>query len=90
MEGIAFLEGPHPVIGLFASSPNEFRNFLRESCDAHRLRNGELGPKDNLVRVWDSKTPKSPITITNKGIRITSHEWDLRRSWASGLHHPFT
>jgi hypothetical protein len=63
-----------PVTALLASSPNLFRNFSEKYCDN--------GPRDNLIRVWDSQSPRNPITLNNKGIQITSRVQDLRRSWA--------
>jgi len=67
----------NPVRGLFASSPNEFRNFLHRPY-APLLGQSELGMQDNLVRVWDPKTPRNPIITTNKGIQITNRMKDLQ------------
>ncbi|KAJ4855764.1 heterokaryon incompatibility protein (HET) domain-containing protein [Trichoderma breve] len=39
---------------------------------------------DRLVRVWGSNVPQDPITMSNKGIHITSLVKDLRQPWASG------
>ncbi|KAI0413979.1 hypothetical protein F5X98DRAFT_390347 [Xylaria grammica] len=67
----------HPVRGLLASSPNEFRNFIgrpRQSI----LGDNEVGLGDNLIRVWNSKTPTNPITTDNKGIRVTNRRKDIQ------------
>ncbi|PNP55780.1 hypothetical protein THARTR1_04000 [Trichoderma harzianum] len=63
--------------GLFAKSPRDFHNF------AHGVwRRGLPGYKthsrfDRLVRVWGSNVPQDPITMSNKGIHITSLVKDL-------------
>ncbi|KAL6808235.1 heterokaryon incompatibility domain-containing protein [Trichoderma camerunense] len=69
--------------GLFAQSPRDFHNF------AGSWSGGQPGYKthtgfDRLVRVWGSKVPQDPITMSNKGIHITSLVKDIRQPWASG------
>ncbi|KAL6699519.1 hypothetical protein J3F84DRAFT_361029 [Trichoderma pleuroticola] len=70
--------------GLFAKSPRDFHNFANGAW-----RRGLPGYKthsrfDRLVRVWGSNVPQDPITMSNKGIHITSLVKDLRQPWASG------
>ncbi|GAW20874.1 hypothetical protein ANO14919_103860 [Xylariales sp. No.14919] len=42
------------------------------------LGDNEVGLRDNLIRVWDSKIPTNPITTDNKGIRITNRLKDIQ------------
>jgi hypothetical protein len=71
--------------GLFATSPNDFRNFLSEARPLDRSKMSALPsiPTDNLARIWGSKMPQDPIIKTNKGIQITSKIKDLRHPWAT-------
>jgi hypothetical protein len=66
--------------GLLAQSPNDFRKF-RDSVDGtgafQRWEGVSLIPIDQIVRVWDTKAPQRPITLTNKGIQITSRVFDF-------------
>ena len=66
--------------GLLARSPNEFRKF-RDTVDStagfQKWEGVSLIPIDQIVRVWDTKAPQRPITLTNKGIQITSRVFDL-------------
>ncbi|KAK4078307.1 uncharacterized protein Triagg1_3323 [Trichoderma aggressivum f. europaeum] len=75
---------PDLAYGLFAKSPRDFYNFANGSW-----RRGLPGYRthsrfDRLVRVWGSNVPQDPITMSNKGIHITSLVKDLRQPWASG------
>ncbi|KAF3070104.1 hypothetical protein CFAM422_006807 [Trichoderma lentiforme] len=75
---------PDTAYGLFAKSPRDFHNFTNGSW-----RRGLPGYKihskfDRLVRVWGSNVPQDPVTMSNKGIHITSLVKDLRHPWASG------
>lgn len=73
--------------GLFATSPNDFQNFLSEPRLLDLKKRTETKgniPTDNLARIWGSKMPQDPITKTNKGIQITSKIKDLRYPWATG------
>ncbi|GAP87911.1 putative het domain-containing protein [Rosellinia necatrix] len=65
----------NPARGLLAVSPDEFWNFSSKS-------DGTV--KDNLIPVWDTKFIRTPITQSNRGIRITSRVQDLRVAWAPG------
>lgn len=64
--------------GLLADHPRNFRNFRSKTgakpADADEAH---IDHKDHIVRVWDHKVPQSPITLTNKGIHITSRVADL-------------
>lgn len=79
------------VGGLLAPSPNAFRNFLtaRYGTAPDKFWTGVGGriglprAKDDLVRVWDQRQLQEPITLTNKGVKITSRVVDLHASWAS-------
>lgn len=68
--------------GLLADHPRNFRNFrsqtIGNSADVHEVHTDH---KDHIVRVWDHKAPRNPITITNKGIHITSRVVDLHAVW---------
>lgn len=76
--------------GLFATSPNDFRNFQSVSRRLSGSNISSVGPAtppwsfpvDNLARIWGSGMPQDPITKTNKGIHITSKIKDLRQPWA--------
>lgn len=71
------------VRGLFASSPKEFRNFfdgLERSVPKHQ---GSHRAKDHLIRLWDSRASREPMTISNRGIRITGQIQDLRPNYES-------
>lgn len=75
---------PDMIYGLFAQSPREFHNFVDKS---HRkgLPEYKIHSRfDRLVRVWGSKVPQDPITISNKGIHVTSLVKGLRQPWAAG------
>lgn len=65
--------------GLLADHPRNFRSFRSwtsgNPAGVHDVHT------DHLVRVWDDKAPQNPITITNKGIRITSRVLDLQAAW---------
>ncbi|KAL7900318.1 heterokaryon incompatibility domain-containing protein [Trichoderma sp. SZMC 28014] len=75
---------PDMTYGLFAKSPRDFHNFVdksyRKGLPEYKINSG----LDRLIRVWGSKVPQDPITMSNKGIHITSLVKSLRRPWASG------
>ncbi|KAF5013655.1 hypothetical protein FDECE_347 [Fusarium decemcellulare] len=64
------------VRGLFASSPTEFRNFF--DGFEHQEPRAE---KDHLVRLWDPQLPREPMTLRNRGIKITGQIQDLRPNY---------
>lgn len=68
--------------GLLADHPRNFRNFrsrtIGNTADVQEVHKDH---KDHIVRVWDHKAPQNPITITNKGIHITSRVVDLHAAW---------
>lgn len=68
--------------GLLADHPRNFRNFRSQTvgnpADSDEVHTDR---KDHIVRVWDHKAPLNPITITNKGIRITTRVVDLQATW---------
>ncbi|KAL7800879.1 heterokaryon incompatibility domain-containing protein [Trichoderma afarasin] len=72
---------PH---GLFAKSPRDFHNFANGSWRRGLPEYKIHSRFDRLVRVWGSNVPQDPITMSNKGIHITSLVKDLRQPWASG------
>ncbi|KAL8339042.1 hypothetical protein RB601_006014 [Gaeumannomyces tritici] len=66
--------------GLLATGPYQFRNFLNRPGTNTGLAGSvasEGDPLDNIVRVWDDTAPQEPITLTNRGIRITGRVVDL-------------
>lgn len=68
--------------GLLADHPRNFRNFRsQKDDDPTSTHTAGTGDKDHILRVWDHNAPHNPITITNKGIRITSHVVDLHATW---------
>ncbi|KAL7953846.1 heterokaryon incompatibility domain-containing protein [Trichoderma compactum] len=75
---------PDIAYGLFAKSPRDFPNFANGSwprgLPGYRTHSGF----DRLVRFWGSNVPQDPITMSNKGIHITSLVKDLRQPWATG------
>ncbi|PON27190.1 hypothetical protein TGAM01_v204139 [Trichoderma gamsii] len=75
---------PDMAYGLFAKSPRDFHNFVdksyRRGLPEYKIQSGV----DRLVCVWGSKVPQDPITMSNKGIHITSLIKSLRQPWASG------
>lgn len=76
---------PATTSGFLAEHPRNFRNFRSQSdTNLGNMHGGYIFHKDHIVRVWDHKAPQNPITITNKGIRITSRVVDLRAAWNPG------
>ncbi|KAL7914208.1 heterokaryon incompatibility domain-containing protein [Trichoderma velutinum] len=75
---------PDMAYGLLAKSPRDFHNFANGSWRRGLLEYTTHSRFDRLVRVWGSKVPQDPITMSNKGIHITSLVKDIRKSWASG------
>ncbi|KAL6901193.1 heterokaryon incompatibility domain-containing protein [Trichoderma evansii] len=75
---------PDMAYGLFAKSPRDFHNFVDKS-QRRGLPEYKIHSRfDRLTRVWGSKVPQDPITMSNKGIHVTSLVKDLRKPWASG------
>jgi len=64
--------------GLFAHSPREFQNFL-DIGEKSAQRSEQA--KDNLMRLWDSRAPREPWTVSNRGIRVTGRIQDLRPNY---------
>ena len=64
--------------GLFAHSTREFQNFL--DIGDRSIQRSEQG-KDNLMRLWDSRAPREPWTVSNRGIRVTGRIQDLRPNY---------
>ncbi|RBR13291.1 uncharacterized protein FIESC28_08257 [Fusarium coffeatum] len=64
--------------GLFAHSPREFQNFLDRG--ERSIERSEQA-KDNLMRLWDSRAPREPWTVSNRGIRVTGRIQDLRPNY---------
>lgn len=71
--------------GLLADHPRNFRNFrsrtIGNSAHVQEVHKDHKDHKDHIVRVWDHKAPQNPITITNRGIHITSRVVDLHAAW---------
>ncbi|KAK4449584.1 heterokaryon incompatibility protein-domain-containing protein [Podospora aff. communis PSN243] len=76
----------HGASGLFAPSPYQFRNFgdFYNMPSPSGQASDSAGPRDSLIRVWDSKLPTSPNTMMSKGIRMTGRVQDLQSPWANG------
>ncbi|KKP04276.1 heterokaryon incompatibility protein [Trichoderma harzianum] len=70
--------------GLFAQSPRDFHNFAKGSWRRGLPEYNTPSEFERLFRVWGSNVPQDPITVSNKGIRITSLVKDIRHPWASG------
>lgn len=76
--------------GLLADHPRNFQNFRSQTganpADVHNLKVGGTGEEDQIVRVSDQNAPQNPITLTNKGIRITCQVIDLHAisTWNPG------
>lgn len=83
----AWRSAPESIIhgtasGLLADHPRDFRNFRSQTIGSPKgVHEAHTDQKDHIVRVWDRKAPQNPITITNKGIRITSRVIDPHAAW---------
>lgn len=65
--------------GLLASSPDEFANFRgTDYYDFRGVPNRERCPSDNILPITGVEQLEKPITITNRGFRITGHIYDKR------------
>lgn len=86
----AWRSAPQPTIhgtasGLLVDHPRNFRNFRIQTIgNPENVGETHTDHNDHIVRVWDHKAPQNPITITNRGIRITSHVVDLHATWNPG------
>ncbi|KAM5348880.1 hypothetical protein ACJ41O_008703 [Fusarium nematophilum] len=66
------------VRGLFASSPREFGNFFDGLLERRDSEGVVSRTKDHLVRLWDVESSSEPMSLKNRGIRITGQIQDVR------------